>query len=86
MFKIDMEKFTDAMATKELNPVDLAREAGVAPATVTRTLQTNAIYSYKVLGKIAKALDITPSKLILDCIVERPTKKSKKKVAEPPQV
>ena len=64
MFKLNQRNFTNAIAKKGLNPVDLAKKAGLSPATITRTLQTNAIYSYKALGKIASVLDVEPTSLI----------------------
>ena len=83
MFKIDMKKFDNAMGIKGFNPIDLAKASEVSPATITKTLQTNTIYSYKVLGKIAKALNITPSELVLERSVQRRPRKNKKR---PPQI
>lgn len=65
MLQLNRNYFDNVMAKKQMNSSDLAKKAGLSNATVSKILKNNVFYTYKTLGKIAKALDVKePNELL----------------------
>lgn len=61
--KVNKRKMIIAMTRKQMSILDLALEAGIDPATVSRAKRHESI-SLTSIGRIAKALGMDPSELI----------------------
>lgn len=63
---IDRKKFDLAMAKKCINLKELKDLAHISNSTITKVLAEKIPLQPKILGKIAKALDVEPKELIKD--------------------
>lgn len=61
---LDKTKAELAMARLELNRLDLSRKLGVAAVAVSQYFKSGRDLHPKTIGKIAKALEIDPAKII----------------------
>ncbi|WKY46530.1 helix-turn-helix transcriptional regulator [Eubacteriaceae bacterium ES3] len=61
--RIDNRKLEIAMATKCIDPLALAKKAGIAYSTIQRTAKRDGARP-STIGKIAKALDMPVEDLI----------------------
>ena len=64
MLKLDRKKLELAMADKCLNFKELKDIANISNSTISKILESKMPLSPKILGKIAKALDVKPVELI----------------------
>lgn len=66
MLRLNRTRLINEMASRELNPADLARACDLSDATISLLFKCNMFGSFKTLGKIAKALNVKPSELLIE--------------------
>ena len=65
MEKISKIKLRDAMFAACVGVIQLAQMANIRPATVTKFLKNDSRIRLSTLGKISRALNISPEDLII---------------------
>lgn len=64
--KVDKKKFILKCAERIMNPVDVAKVAGISVETIYKITSGDGNITAKTLGKVAKALETSPSDLIAE--------------------
>lgn len=64
--RIDKKKFILKCAEKVMNPIDVAKSAGLSVETIYKITSGDGNITAKTLGKVSKALQTKPQDLIAE--------------------